>query len=154
MEFRFDAAIDYVGQGSTILYAHVILMFEALDLGARNTLCHSLVPHIHLVVHLWNRLGCDANGEPVHFRAQADELDDRISLGLVLEEAHLFRVEISITTSVVRKVPIFFFAEIESVSKVRAQVNFFCKVFYEDIIKERVGVRVQHSDFLSEGVFK
>ena len=62
-------------------------------------------------------------------------------------------MEISITTSEVRKVPITYLAKIESVSKVRARVNFFGQVFDEEMKKERVGVCVQHSDVLSKGVF-
>ena len=88
MEFRADAAINYVGKGSTIVYAHVILVLKALDLGARHTFCHRLVTHIHRVVHPWDWLPCIAHGERVHLRAQADKLDDRIALGLVLEVAH------------------------------------------------------------------
>ena len=92
MEFRADAAIDHVNQGSTIVHLYVILVIEALDLGARNTLCHRLVPHIHLLVHPWDKHGCVEDGKRVHFRAQVDELDDRISLGLVLEETNFSSV--------------------------------------------------------------
>ena len=88
MKFRADGAIDHVCQGSTILHALVILVLEALNLGPRHTFCHRLVPHIHRVVHSWDGLGCVAHGLRVHFRAQTDELDDRIALGLVLEVAH------------------------------------------------------------------
>ena len=88
MEFETDAAIDYVCQSSTIVHAHIILVLEALDLGPRSALCQSLVPHIHRVFHSLDRLGCVAHGERVHLRAQADKLDDRIALGLVLEVAH------------------------------------------------------------------
>ena len=88
MKFRADAAIDHVGQGSTIVHAHVILVLKALDLGARHTLRHRLVTYVHRVIHPWDRLGSVAHGERVHFRAQADELDDRIALVLVLEVAH------------------------------------------------------------------
>ena len=154
MEFRADAAIDYVGQGSTIVHAHVIFVLEALDLGPRHTIRHSLMCYIHLVVNSWDGLRCVAHGERVHFRTQANELDDRISFGFVFEVANISGVEISITTSEVRKVPITYLAEIESVSKVRAQVNFFGQVIHEEMKKERVGVRVQHSDFLSEDVFE
>ena len=51
MEFRADTAIYHVGQGSTIEHAHVILMLEALDLVARHTLRHRLVPYVHRVIH-------------------------------------------------------------------------------------------------------
>ena len=44
MEFLADAEIDHVGQGCTIVHAHVILVLEALDLKARNTLRHRRVP--------------------------------------------------------------------------------------------------------------
>ena len=83
MKFRADAVIDHVGQGSTIVHAHVILVLEPFDLGARHTLRHRLVPYDHLVFHPWNRLGCVAHFERVHFRGHADKLDDQIALGLV-----------------------------------------------------------------------
>ena len=51
MKFRADAAIDHVGQGSTVVHAHEILMLEALYLGPRHTLRHRRVPYIHLVIH-------------------------------------------------------------------------------------------------------
>ena len=56
VEFRADAAIDHVGQGSTIEHAHVILMLEAHDLGARHTLRHLLVPYVHRVIHPRDRM--------------------------------------------------------------------------------------------------
>ena len=126
VEFRTDAAIDHVGQGSTIVHAHVIFVLKALDLGARHALCYSLVPHIHRVVHSWDWLGCVAHGERVHIRAQADDLDDRIALGLVLEVAHLSGVKISISTSEVKKVAITYLAKVKSISEVRARVDLFC----------------------------
>ena len=88
VKFRADAAIDPVGQGSTIVHAHVILVLEALDLGARNTFRHRIMPNIHWVVNSWDRVGCVAHSEQVHFRAQADELDDRIAHSLVHKLAH------------------------------------------------------------------
>ena len=63
-------------------------MLEALSLGPRHTLRHRLVYFIHRVVHPWDGLGCVTHCELVHLREQADELDDRIALGLVLEIAH------------------------------------------------------------------
>ena len=63
MEFNSDAAIDYVCKSSTIVHAHVFLVLEPLDLGRRHALCHSLVPHIHLLVHFLDGLGCVAHGE-------------------------------------------------------------------------------------------
>ena len=88
VEFRADAAIDYVCQGSTIVHAHVILVLEPLDLGPRHALCNRLVPHVHRVVHPCDGLKCVAHGERVHFKAKVDELDDRIALSLVLDIAH------------------------------------------------------------------
>ena len=35
--FIANAPIDHDGQGTTIVHAHVILVFEAFDLGARHT---------------------------------------------------------------------------------------------------------------------
>ena len=125
MEFRAVAAIDYVCQGSTIVHAQVIFVLEALDLGPRHTLCHSLVPHIHRVVDSWDGLGCVAHGERVHLRAQTDELDDRIALGLVLEIAHFSGVYISISMSELRKVAITYLAKVEGVSAVRARDDLF-----------------------------
>ena len=72
MEFIADAMIHHVGNGSTIVHAHVIFVLVALDLGARNTFCYRLVPHIHLVVYLRDRLGCVAHGNRVQLRAQAE----------------------------------------------------------------------------------
>ena len=92
MEFRADTAIDYVIKGSTIVHVHLILVLKALHLGARHTFCHHLVTHIHRVVHPWDELRCIAHGERVYLREQADELDDQISLSLVLEVAHFSSV--------------------------------------------------------------
>ena len=100
-------------------------MLEALDLGPRHALCHSLVAHIHRVVHSWDGLGCVADGERVHLRSQANELDDRIALGLFLEIAHFSGVQISISTSELRKVAITYLAKVEGVSEVRAQDYLF-----------------------------
>ena len=88
MKFRADAAIDHIGQSFTIVHEHLILLLEALNLGARYILCHGLVPYGHQVIHFWDGLGCLTHGKQVHFRAQTDELDDRIALNLVLELAH------------------------------------------------------------------
>ena len=93
MEFKVDAAIDHVGHGFTIEHAHVILVLKALDLGARHTLCPRLVPYVHRVIHARNGLGCVAHCERVHFRAQANELDNRIPFGLIFEVPPLFRRE-------------------------------------------------------------
>ena len=54
VKFGADAAIDHIGQGSTIEHAHVVLVFEVIDLGLRHTLCHRLVPHIYWVVKPWD----------------------------------------------------------------------------------------------------
>ena len=83
VEFRADAAIDHVGQGSTIERAHVILVLKALDLGARHTVRHRLVPYVNRVIYFLDRLRGVAHGERVHFRAQANKLDYRIPFGLV-----------------------------------------------------------------------
>ena len=125
MTFRADAAIGHVGQDSTIVHAQVILVLEAFNLGPRHTFCHRLVPHNHGVVHSCDGLGCVAHGERLHLRTQADELDDRIALGLVLEVAHFSGVKISISTSEVRKVAIIYLAKVEGVSEVRARVDLF-----------------------------
>ena len=52
VEFRANAAIDHVVQGYTMVHVHVIFVLETLDLGARHTLCHRLLPHINRLVHL------------------------------------------------------------------------------------------------------
>ena len=135
MEFRADAAIYNVGQGSTIVHAHVNLVFESLDLGARQTLRHCLMCYVHWVVYSWKKLGCVAHGERVHFRAHANKIDDRITFGLVFEIAHFFGVEISITTSEARKMLISYLAEIESVLKVRAREYLCCQIFNEEVKK-------------------
>ena len=57
MEFRGNAAINYIGQGSTIEHAHVVLVLEVLDFETCHSLCKRLVPHIHWVVLPWDRLG-------------------------------------------------------------------------------------------------
>ena len=137
MKFRADAAIDHIGQGSTIVHAHVILVLEAFNLEPRHTFCHRLVPHIHRIVDSWDRLGCVAHGERVHFRAQAYKLDDRIALGLVLDVAHFSAVYISITTSEVRKVAIINLAKVEGVLKMRARVYLFCQVFNKEVKEEK-----------------
>ena len=150
VEFRADAAIDYISKGSTIVHTHVIFVLEAIDLWPRHTLRHRLMFYVHRIVNSWDGLWCVAHGERGHFGTLANDLDDRITFGFVFEVAHIFSVEISITTSEVRKVPITYLAEIESVSKVRAQVNFFGQVLQKEIKIKRVGVRVQYSDFFSK----
>ena len=115
---------------------------------------HRLMCYVHQVVHSWNGLLCVAHGERIHFTAQANELDVRITFSIVFEVAHISGLEISITKSEVRNVPITYLAEIKSVSKVRVQDNFFGQVFNKEMKKQRVGVSVQHLDFLSEGVFE
>ena len=74
MELRTDAASDHVGQGSAIVHAHVILVFEALDLAARHTLRHRLVSYVHRVVHPWDRLGCVAHIERVLGRSPTNSM--------------------------------------------------------------------------------
>ena len=99
-------------------------------------------------------LGSVAHGERVHFRAKADELDNQIAFCLVVEVAHFAGVEFSIRTSDVGKVSRTYLAEIECVSIVRARVYLFGQVFHKEVKEKRVGVRVQHSDSLTEGVFE
>ena len=74
--------IDNAGKGFTIVHPHVFLVLEPLNLEARHTLCHRLVPHINLVVHPWDGLGCFDNSKRMHFREQADKFDDQIAVGL------------------------------------------------------------------------
>ena len=115
VEFRTNAAIDHVVQGYTIVHAHVIFVRETLDLGARHTLCHCIVPHINRVVHLWYELGCVAQGQRVHLRAQTKELDYWIVRCLVLNVAQFSGLEIRLTTSKAGKVPRTYLAEISLV---------------------------------------
>ena len=56
--------------------------------------------------------------------------------------------------SEVRQVPIINFAEIESVSKVRARVDFCRQVIHKEVQEKNVGIGVQHSDPLAELVFQ
>ena len=49
--------------------------------------------------------------------------------------------------------PITYLAKVEGVSKMRARVYLFCQVFSEYVKEERDGVRVEHSESLTEGVF-
>ena len=121
-------------------------MLEALDLGPRHAHCHSLVVHIQLVVHSGDELGCVAQGERLHLRAQANEIDDQIAFGIVYEIAHFFGVEISISTSELRKVAITYLAKVDGVSEVRPPDDLFNLFFNKTIKKKRVGVGVEHSD--------
>ena len=50
--------------------------------------------------------------------------------------------------------PITYLAKVEGVSKMRARGYLFCQIFNEEVKEERVGVRVEHSDSLTEGVFQ
>ena len=50
--------------------------------------------------------------------------------------------------------PITYLANVEGVSHVRARVYLICQAFHEEVKEERVGVRVQHSDSLTEGGFQ
>ena len=92
IKFRSEAVIDYAGQGTSIVHAHVILVLEALDLRERHTLCNRIMPLIHRVVHLWDRLGCVAHGKRVHRRAQTNKLDGRIAIGSVLKVTYFYGV--------------------------------------------------------------
>ena len=112
------------------------------------------MPYVLRIIHPRDGLGCVAHGERVHFRAQANELDYRISFGLVFEVAHFYGVKISVTTSEVRKVAITNLANDDGVYKVRAPVFLYCQVFYEEVKEERVGVGVKHSESLTDGVFQ
>ena len=129
-------------------------MLKALNLGTRHTLHHRLVPYIHRVIHPWDRLRGVAHDERVHFRAQANELDYRIPVGLVFEVEHFSGVKISMTTFEVRKVAITNLVKVEGVSEVRARFYFFCQVFHEQVKEERVGVGVKHLNLLTDGVFQ
>ena len=111
MEFGADAAIDNIGKSSTIEHAHVILVLVALDLRARHTLRHRLLPYVHRVINRRDGLGCVAHGERVNLRALANKLDFQIPFGFVFEVAHFSGVKISMTTSEVRKVAITNFAK-------------------------------------------
>ena len=113
-------------------------MLKALDLGARLTLRHRLLSNVYRVIHPWDRLGGVAHSERVHYRAQANELEYRIPFGLVFELAHFSGVNLSMTTSEVRKMAIINFAKVEGVSKVKARVYFFCQVFHKEVKEERV----------------
>ena len=84
MEFGADSAIGYIGKGSTIVHLHVVFVLDALNLGSRHALCNRNVSYRHWVVQHRDGLGCFAQGERVHFRAQADELDDRIALCFII----------------------------------------------------------------------
>ena len=96
---KFGEAIDHIGQGSTIIHAHVVYVLEAPDLCAGDALRHRLVPHVQLVVKPWDVLGCTAHDKGIHLGTQFDELDDRIALGLVLEVAHFSGVRFSCTST-------------------------------------------------------
>ena len=56
MEFRADAEIDYVSQGSTIVHMHLILVLEALDLRTHHTRRHRLMYYVQWVIYPWNGL--------------------------------------------------------------------------------------------------
>ena len=73
-------------------------MFEALDLGARYFLCHTLLPHIDWVVQLWDVLSFAAQSEQIYFSEQSKELDDRIAFGFVLEKADFSGVHVGCGT--------------------------------------------------------
>ena len=87
MRIGADSAIDNIGQGSTIEHAHIILVLKALGLIARHTLCHCLVPYVYRLVYIWGVLECVLHGERIHFKAQANKLDDQIAVGLVFKVA-------------------------------------------------------------------
>ena len=83
------------------------------------------MPYVHRVVYSWDKLGCVAHCKQVNFRAQINELDDRIALVLVFKVAYFSGVKISITTSEVKKVPIIYFAKVKGVSEVKARIYCF-----------------------------
>ena len=95
MEFGADAAIDHVCLISTVIYPHVVIVLEELDLSAQHALGNRLVPRIHRIVMSLDRLVREAHSEQVHLRAESDKLDDQITLCLVLEVCDLFGVVIA-----------------------------------------------------------
>ena len=131
VEFKADAAIHYINQGSKIEHAHVILVLETLDIRGRQTRFHSVLSHIHRVVHSWDGLGCVARGKHIHFKAQIDKLDDQIALGLVLKVAHFFGAKFSICSSEVGKVSRTYLTKIEGIFIIKARISLFCQVFNE-----------------------
>ena len=48
--------------------------------------------------------------------------------------------------------PITYLAKVDGVSEMRARVYLLFQVFNEKVMNELVGVRVEHSDSLTEGV--
>ena len=154
MEFGANAAINHIGLIPTIVHAHVIFVLEALNLCARNTLRHRLVPTIYLIVYSRDWLVRVAHGERVHFRTQTDELDDRIALGLVLEVSNLFGVENASGKSEVGKMAHTDLAEVKGVGKPTARLELLRKVLDEEVKEERVGVRVQHSYSIAKNILK
>ena len=98
MEFGADPTIDYIGQSSTIVHSHVVIVLEAPDLKARIALCKSLVLNFYRVVYSADRFECLAQGERVHLWAKSDELEDWISFNLVFEVANLFGVSVASTS--------------------------------------------------------
>ena len=50
--------------------------------------------------------------------------------------------------------PITYLAEIESVSEVKARVDLIRQVIHQEVLKERAGIGVQHSDPLAKEVFQ
>ena len=50
--------------------------------------------------------------------------------------------------------PITYLTKVEGVLEIRARVDPFCQVFHKEVKKKRVGVNVEHSDSLTEGVFQ
>ena len=97
-DVRADAAIDHICQGFTIVYAHVVFVLEALDLGARHAVRHRIVINIYWVVQPWSVLNCAAYSEHVHLKAQCNKRNYRTALDLVLEVADFFNVHFSCST--------------------------------------------------------
>ena len=95
-----------------------------------------------------------AHGERVHLWRQRDELDDRIVLRLVLEVAYLAGVVIASKKFEAGQMARVDIAKVDGVVKPTSRFDLFLHILHEEVKEERVGVRVQHTNTVAEGILQ
>jgi hypothetical protein len=86
VELRSDAAIGDFARIAFAEHCEVILMCESLDVRTRYALSHRFVFDINRQRwESWIGVSSVHHGERVHLRSESNELDDLISIALVLE---------------------------------------------------------------------
>ena len=154
VKFGVNKAIENIGSSSFIVHAHVVLVLKAHELEARYAYCHRILSHIHQVVNLWDKLRCVVHGKGVYFKSLSIKSRRSNRDLFVFKVNYFYGVELSITTFEVKQLRWTDLADIWIVSEIRARVNFLRQEYHEQKEKERVDVRVEKSNSLTEIVYQ